>query len=53
MAVVDSNNVAVVAVGVALATVEGAINKNNFECEKECEQALKKAIDNRTKKKEL
>jgi len=49
----ETNNVAVAAAGVALATVVGAINKNNFECEKECEQALKKAIANRTKKKEL
>jgi len=49
----ETNNVAVAAAGIALATVVGAINKNNFECEKECEQALKKAIANRTKKKEL
>lgn len=39
------------AIGVALATTLGVISKDNFECTKACEQALKESIANGVKNK--
>ncbi len=37
-------------VGVALATTIGALTKDSFKCEKECEDELKRSIAEKTKK---
>jgi triphosphoribosyl-dephospho-CoA synthetase len=49
----DTNNVAVAALSVALATTIGSINNGSSECSKDCEKELKKYIENRTKNKDL
>ena len=45
----DKAGVKEAVIGVVLATSIGILNKDNFKCTKECEEALKESLANSTK----